>query len=160
MKRFGIASPRLALNTLPFLFVFVFLEITMLFIGFNSELLFFHLLPLCFFVLFIIVLIKDRKALAPYRMNETGIRNHKISIPWQDIANVALLHTEVPSRFVRGHTIQRFSICIGNIQYGDLFHQFSEQSITLPLTQKSLALLRELGGGKSAVLDEFLAEQE
>ena len=53
MKRFGIASPRLALNTLPFLFVFVFLETTILFIGFNSELLFFHLLPLCFFVLFI-----------------------------------------------------------------------------------------------------------
>ncbi len=160
MKKFGIASPRFVINTLPGLFLFVFLETVMLLFGLKSSIWYIYLIPFLFLVLFSIDVVIYRNAYFPYWMNTNGIRNHRIQILWQDITNVELIHTEISSRFIRGRKIQRFSICIGNAVHGDLFSQSSTNCILLPQSRRNIAYLRQLGGGKNAVLHAFIKSQE
>lgn len=159
MKCFGIASPRFASNAAYIILLFFFMLAGTLPLAIYHNLWFACLSPIPFLILFIVRIVKNRYAFTPYWMDENGIHNHKLHIPWQDIANVELINTVVPSTITRGRYIHRFSIGIGEVEYGDLFNQSPEKCIVLPLSKRSITKLQHLAGGKSPALDQFLSSQ-
>lgn len=156
MKHLGIASPRLACNvsTPILLFILTLSGALSLAIHHNRWVTFFA--PILFLTLFIISVVKYYKAFMPFWMNETGIHNPHIHILWQNVTNVELIVTVVPTRSSK---IQRLSIGIGETEYGDIFAQSPTKCIVLPLSKRTISQLQHWGGGKSSALDQFLATQ-
>lgn len=155
MKLFGFSAPRFVLNILHSLLQFVLLEMCLI-VGSYKGPWIVWLLPSPVLIIFVVDVIKYRNAFGVYVIDKSGVSNCKKSIDWQSIANVELLSSEMQSRMIRQKKIKQFSICIGEVSYGDLFSQSPKECIILPCSRKSILRLHYFAYGRNPVLDCFL----
>lgn len=151
----GVASPWLAYNALHSLFMFLGFELCLV-LCFNGDPWVVWLIPCIFLIVFVVDAIRHRNAFCPYVIDKQGVRNHKIKILWEDVDRIELINTETASKRVRGRKIQRFSVCVGETVYGDLFDQSLQKCVFFPCSDKIIVKLRLWGRGKSRALDKFL----
>ena len=156
MEYYGIASPKVAWNAIAPIFIVIFvLFATVMTFGWNAGA--FWLIPFPVLAILCVSIALCKNAFCPFAMGDGGIKTPYLSLNWQDVTNIQLVHTERHSGYVRFRKYKTTSICIGETVYGDILSQSLKKCIIIPYSHKNMERMRKLAGGKNIIIDNFLS---
>ena len=96
-----------------------------------------------------------RNAYCIFEMNEKGIRNSKLMIPWEKITEIDIIETRLLQATII-FNIHITIVCIGCFESKKFWNLKSQECIFFHMSQKNLLKMETFSKGQSKIVNEFL----